>query len=359
MEKRKTLEEFNFLKVIAMITVVLQHSMAVYSNWFRVPRISSQFYKFVNSFLSSYHVYMFVFVSGYLYYYTRYELNRNDDNRTFVYKKYRRLIVPYFCISLLYVMPIRMFTEKSNFSIYNIMNDIILSKNSAHLWFLLMLFGVFVVFRILEKRIESGNIKILCIMFYGAYIVGKLIEKSQVLNILQIHKVLQFAIFFYIGFILRKYNRTILKRVKKVNVLVVLGIQILLTSGVYFLNLYCRSMLVKGISVLIEPIVPLVGILFWYLIIIKILEFKPNIINTKIYVFLKENNFTIYLIHMPIIQLVLIYLYDKNILPTLLVTTCFIISMLISSTLSVVINKFRITKIIFGLDSKKIFCKTK
>lgn len=357
MEKTNQLEEFNFLKIIAMLTVVLQHSMALYSDWFRVPKINSEFYKFTNSYLSSYHVYMFVFISGYLYYYVRYELNKNEDNKTFIYKKYRRLIVPYICVYLLYVMPIRNFTEKSDLSINTVFNDMVLSKNSAHLWFLLMLFGVFIIFKIFEDKIQKGNTKALICLFYVSYIAGRFMEKNQTLNILQIPKILQFILLFYIGFIFMKNNKILINKIKESNIWVVLFVQILLISSIYLLRSSSETMVVKGVSVLIEPTISLIGIMLWYLVVIKMLKIMPNITNTKVYKFLKEKNFIIYLLHMPIIQIILSYLYNTNISPTLLVIICFVVSMSISSVLAVLINKFRITKIIFGVDNKKIFNK--
>lgn len=334
-------EKLDCLKIFAMISVVLQHSMAVYVNWFRTPKINSEFYAFFNNYLSSYHIYIFIFVSGYLYFYTTYEIKKKETIIEFIIKKFKRLIIPYILISIFYVYPIRIITNKSyGLSLYNIVNDIFLSKNPSHLWFLLMLFWIFIIFRVLDERIKKYNKVVMLLTLYILFIVGKILNKFNLLNILQISNVIQYIIFFYAGFICRMKFKIIECKLNNIKISHLFIIQIILIFIKQFLN-NNQSIIMQLIVVIMDPLIAFIGIALFYLIVNIILSLNENIVDSKIYLFLKYNNFNIYLLHMPIIQIILSVIYDKMISPTVLVLICFTISIWISSIISIILNKYK------------------
>ena len=139
MEKANRFNEISIMRVLAMIMIVAFHSMCFYNGrWSKVDAIDIPFWHRLSYFLDVIDLNMFVFISGYLYgylyiyrnkYYKRWEVIRN---------KAIRLLISYLFwgIPMAIVWPWN--TWRSLF--YGI----------GHLWFLLMLFGVFTLAVILQ-----------------------------------------------------------------------------------------------------------------------------------------------------------------------------------------------------------------
>ena len=69
------LDNCNYIKAILMLFVVLQHSMAIYSGvWGPFePVHNSLVFNKLSSIISTFHIYGFVLVSGYIFYFKRFE----------------------------------------------------------------------------------------------------------------------------------------------------------------------------------------------------------------------------------------------------------------------------------------------
>ena len=136
----------NFAKTVLMLIVVLCHSAVFYGgNWFTVlePTQTNQYLTSLSSWLGTFHVQAFTLISGYIFYFLRKESGRYSDFKSFIINKARRLLVPYFAVSLFWVIPIGCMFY--NYTINEVFNQFVLVQSPAQLWFLLMLFNVFMI----------------------------------------------------------------------------------------------------------------------------------------------------------------------------------------------------------------------
>lgn len=139
MENSKRFDEISIMRVLAMTMIVAFHSMCFYNGrWAKVNAITIPFWTKLSTFLDVVDLNMFVFISGYLYGYLYIYRNKYRHPSEVIRIKAVRLLLPYFFwgITMVIVWP---WNKWSN-----------LYYGVGHLWFLLMLFGVFTVTVILQ-----------------------------------------------------------------------------------------------------------------------------------------------------------------------------------------------------------------
>ena len=224
-----------FLKSILMLIIVFYHSILFWKgNWFTpiTPTEEPTLLKYTAIFLSTFHVHTFTFVSGYIYYYIRYEKESYNDRLAFVLNKTKRLLVPYIFVSIIWVIPITQYFF--NYPMKKIITDYLFATSPSQLWFLLMLFCVFIMFYFLSDFIKKHTITglVLLLMLYGVGGIGQLLLP----NIFQIFAALRFMIFFYIGFKFRQFD--ILKSMKKRFLFIETFIEILLFIIYIYIFIY-------------------------------------------------------------------------------------------------------------------------
>ena len=132
MEQSKKFDEISIMRVMAMTMIVAFHSMCFYNGrWAKVDAIMIPFWYKTSSFLDVIDLNMFVFISGYLYGYLYIFRNKYRHPFEVVRTKARRLLIPYFFwgIPMVLVWPWNTWFK--------------LWCGVGHLWFLMMLFGVF------------------------------------------------------------------------------------------------------------------------------------------------------------------------------------------------------------------------
>lgn len=160
----------NFAKAILMLLIVLCHSASYYgSTWFTAagPVVKHEELACMASWLGTFHVAGFTLISGYIYYAMKKEYGKYDKLGPFLKNKVFRLLVPYVAVSILWVVPISDFFY--HYSVSDILHKYILGEAPAQLWFLLMLFGVFVI---AHTIFEKFNNKILLPIIIFLYFIG-------------------------------------------------------------------------------------------------------------------------------------------------------------------------------------------
>lgn len=132
----------SLLRALAMLTVVLHHSLCYYAVWSR-PITDPAFkacgeyaYAVVAMFVKQTNLPVFLMLSGYLYAYLLFVRGKYGDARQFVWGKTKRLLIPYVFWALMLIM----FFPLEHHCLAN------LPVNFCHLWFLLMLFEVSLIF---------------------------------------------------------------------------------------------------------------------------------------------------------------------------------------------------------------------
>lgn len=155
--KKNSVDNISILKNLALIFVLLGYAGCIYAGkWqYSVVNKDSQILKYITEYIYSFHMPLFVFISGYIYNYNRECLGKYNSTKNFIFNKLKRLIIPYFLVSITFMIPLQMifsiYADEKSY-IYRIINDTLLAQRPSHLWYLLMLFNLFIIFRIIEKK---------------------------------------------------------------------------------------------------------------------------------------------------------------------------------------------------------------
>lgn len=197
MEKKTRFDEISVMRVLAMTMIVGFHSLCFYNGrWVKVDAIFVPFWYKVSCFLDVIDLNMFVFISGYLYGYLYIYRNKYRHPSEVILLKAKRLLIPY----LFWGTPMALIWPWNTWTK--------LFYGVGHLWFLLMLFGVFTFTVILQllnaQRVKfTGRLGIFLIV--AAYISGLLFSKYFYGgNFLCINKILYYFPAFMIGYVCAK-----------------------------------------------------------------------------------------------------------------------------------------------------------
>lgn len=200
------------LRALAIITVVLGHSMIIYSSsWNIMSTVNeSGLFDRLKWFINLYQMELYFFISGFLFYKT---VCKDIPYYEFIKGKIRRLLVPYFCFGLLWMLPIKIILNIPSYRDYDISDILyryVIGFDNGHLWFLYALFTIFVILyafnRVLIKRKWGALILILC-MF--------LMIKGININVFNVSSAVKYMFWFQLGYVLnsmtkQRYNILIL-----------------------------------------------------------------------------------------------------------------------------------------------------
>ncbi len=189
-------DEISIMRVMAMLMIIVFHSMCFYNGrWVKFDAITIPFWYKLSTFLDSIDLNMFVFISGYLYGYLYIYRNKYHHPSEVILNKTIRLLVPY-CIwgFVMTLFP---------FSVWPM-----LFYGISHLWFLLMLFGVFtltVVLQLLNAQRFKFTYKTGLALIVSAYILMYAFQKFiNPKDMLCANRVLYYFQAFMIGYVCAK-----------------------------------------------------------------------------------------------------------------------------------------------------------
>ena len=343
MQKQITkIDDLDFAKTILMAFVIIGHCCAFWTGeWFSVikPAFNSPMLSILAKWLNTFHIYGFVLISGFIYA----KIIKNggySSLKDFLWKKVKRLLIPYFFVSIIWVIPLSNYFF--NFTGEQILQNYVLMKAPEHLWFLPMLFGVFVFFHLFRLSLRFETLTITCIILY---VISFFIPPEY--NYFQIIKVCQFIPFFLIGYIFgfKKENvwREDLNKKRGLSnpfiLLILIIINLLLSAVLSMPEPFRGFRIVLGAIVNYEGAISIVSILVYL--------GHHLILNNKVYHCFSNNNFTIYLFHQPIIYYTLYY-FNGCINPCLNAIINLIIAVIGSLLISLILRKFRYTRVLLG-----------
>ncbi|ELC8380985.1 acyltransferase [Clostridium perfringens] len=338
----KTFKNCAFVKVILMILVVLYHSMALWltNGWFNQPPMQHSIYlNIIARWLNTFHIYTFTFVSGYIFSCLRYENKRYREFKPFLIVKAKRLLIPYLFTVVIWAAPWNYFFFNSNKK--EIIKKYFLGVSPSQLWFLLMLFIVFIIAYFLSDLLYDRIIYgiIISLMLYGIGLIGGI----ALTNYFQVFTACKYFIFFYIGIQVEHYGFKQLNRIPLVLYIILDIIFFLL----YIIFLDKIGIFYKIVGIGLEFILHVIGCLMVFIILNRIAS-KVQYEKSKLYLFLKKYNFTIYLFHQQVIYWV-INLLNGKISSVSLLAMNFIIAMIVSSIIAILLGKIKITRILVGM----------
>lgn len=341
-ENLEWLKNCSFIKMILMLLVILGHSTALWVGWFnQEPVFSSRAIGHVSKIIGSFHIYSFILISGYIYAFSK---KKYISMRSFVKNKFKRLILPYIFVSIVWVIPFHI--NYFNDGIKEIINSYIFGKGPSQLWFLLMLFNVFVIVTMIEK-IFKIQISIIIIIFI--YILGILGEHFD-LNFYQVFTACKYLLYFYFGTLLyEKYLKFFLKIHSIIYIILFLLLYICKESLLLFdYGKYLNFIILNIINIGVFSSGSIMGFIVLGRIGQNIKKRETNFLKNFLYNFLEKYNFINYLFHQQIIYIIINNLNGK-VSSITLVFFNFFISLILSSIIGILLRKIKITRYIFRI----------
>lgn len=330
---RERIVELDIMKFWGILLVVLGHVTNMYTPMGLIqPVTSSERIGYISYFIYQFHMPLFVFVSGSVYAYQYEILNTRYSFWSLVKKKSIRLIIPYTFFGILLAFFMVGLEFRDDFSEY-LYNGILLSKDSRHLWYVLMLFEVFIFFWLMNSIVEMFRLSkwwLLAIAFIS-YLFANLIP-----YVFQLSTALRYLFWFTLGYLFVLYKEVICKVVNNY----LLG-GVILVTGLF--SSHDLSFRVPFIS----TIVAIAGILLFYHISC---DFK-RISNYKLFQLISSNSYGIYLYHVIIIYF-WFFLFKDCCIPSLLMVVLSFISSLVLSILLTEITRKMGLGIVIGEKKK-------
>jgi fucose 4-O-acetylase-like acetyltransferase len=315
-------ENISLLKNYGIVLVIIGHGLSVFRGGHPFTSlIPSSFLKNLSIYISIYHMPLFFFASGFIY---KYKLPNAQNN--FIKKKISRLVIPYFTIGILYLIPIWLYTK-----VYHGVKDIFwgffLSNNPGHLWFVLALFHVFIFFHLFKKWIFKTNPWIVFLIFYlfnGA---------ASHLPYFQVDNAMRYMIYFYLGCIIFK-NKNNFENTKYI-------IPIL-----FILHIITSILILNKVKIGIGGAV--IAVLFFYLIYSKLINLYPHLVLNNVYKVIDKNNYLLYLFHEPLMFIFYYHFAKCGFNPYILLTGCLTFSVAISLFACKIVWKFKYLRVLTG-----------
>lgn len=353
--KENLLSNIVLLRCFAILVVVLGHSMIIYSdNWsIFQARNQSVFFSIVKKYIDIFQMPLFIFVSGYVYSFVKLERHKYKDFIPFLKNKFKRLIIPFVCVAVFYVLPIRKLVhyepyEGQSFLTF-LFENVLLGKDTGHLWYLPTIFFIFLIFYLIENRVLRKSPYLINLLVLGILSC----VCSLLPDILYIKFVTQYLLFFYLGYLIRDLLKDRERKKERTNITYVLIMILFLLQfvGLVFNNLlseYASQPVYSLIITVGQRVGSVCSILFFYFLFVKINDVFPRLSENKYINFVDKESFPIYLFHSPIIYIMLFFLADKDINPFVLISINFIVCTLGSILISKGIQKTNKLNFIIG-----------
>lgn len=343
--KEKELQTVTFVKVIMMLLVVLGHVTAVYTGagWGGItPLNDNRILALLSNWVGTFHTQTFTFASGYLFYMLRYEKGGYRNPGKDITRRVKQLCIPYITAALLWVIP-------SHWLVFGFKNDelipfLLLGKAPGQLWFLIMLFGVFLIFYCFSDIIMKIKPALCIVVLLVVSIFGSVAGHfSMIFTVFRFSTILQYMIYFYLGFLVRKRSY---KYWKKLNTVLFSVAHITL-----FVILQLTAEQVGYIQYLRICIVPLCSILAIYTAMGISYNFtSKKSVEGTLFKLLSGTSMGIYLLHQQILYLTL-RITNFEWIPSLIWSLInFVLAILISHLLTMIISKFKVGRFLIGLD---------
>lgn len=330
----------DLLRAVGISLVVLRHSFSPFRNSWDVSKYYeySLIADFTGSYISTISMPLFVFISGYIYYFLRNNLGKYSTYKILFNKKSRRLIVPYLVLAPIYIYFFLDYTSITSFLAH-------LWTGSGHLWFLLMMYIMFLSYYKFENYLCNHVIISLLI---GLFLYA-LILPLNYLGLDPLVRVCKFFIFFQLGNLFNKHSLTILKYLKDKVLLLFLLHLILFVTYFYFVqileNKYALFAL-KQFTLLLS----ILALCFVYGFLNVIIVLYPRFVTKlkPLIEFTNLNSYYIYLIHQPLLKIFFTFLFVQQMPMVLAIIAAFTGSMSISILIGNFLMKQKIGRALIG-----------
>lgn len=318
---------YDIIKVITVLLVVLAHSTRMYTpEGAFSPLLQSEFLAKTTQYIYTFHMPLFIFVSGAVYALCI-QMGKYTDSRAFLSNKAKRLLAPYFIFGFLYVAPVMCLTGLATQSFFAYCyNGIVLSLNSRHLWFLEALFWIFVFTVPIRKWFLKSHVSrfVLLILSVSAYAASRFMPDE-----FQINAAFNYQIFFVMGAVFHFYYDRLLSYFMRFKYVTWLLPIIMLGIFVYNPNAITKN------------IYRVIGIIMILMVSLFLAEWT-KISESKLFLLLKDYSMGIYLFHPMIIYLGYYWLGSKPIPPAILSSGIATASIVLSVATAKLVRKLKL-----------------
>lgn len=324
---RRKLNFLDYAKILTAILVVLGHILRMYTGkgLFK-PLEGNQFSSLTCDYVYTFHMPLFFMISGGVFFILKRKSDRYKKMSSFVLNKTRRLILPYLCFSFLVMLTMWYIGDiKDSIWRYFLFNYIF-AFGCRHLWFLLVLYVISIFFFCFESKIYTKNIFFL--LFLICYYIADFFTYA-----FQIASILNYSIFFYLGYQAMKNFGKISIYITAKNFLLIMFFSICLFY-LYLqvnINLFPKSL---------ELVLSVLGS-YMVISVSYFLEKKIKIGTTRIFQFYSYT-FSIYLFHPMIIYLIFYHFRFIQMDSYLMLVGSFILSISVSILLAKIFRKLKL-----------------
>lgn len=348
MNKREYLNEIILIRIFAILSVVVGHSIIVYSGWgWYTMQVPSGFLRELKEIIDVYQMPLFISLSGYLFYYLKIECGKYTNFILFLKSKFQRILIPYIMVGIFYMIPLRIF---GNYAAYDgkttlniIIYDLLMGKDPGNLWFLPVLFIIFVIFFFYATYIFKQN-NYLIFLFFLVFFIISLIS-YRVPNIFFISRAMYYAVFFFFGFHLFSFRDILIKRS---TIILIISGTLQFSNRILPTITLANNIYSKALNDSVLLVVSLFSCLFFYTLFIKLSEKSQKLTTNSKVSFIDNNSFGLYLFHSPLIYPILNYFTNFRINPFLFSLFLFITISSISLLLTDFLSKSKHLRFIVG-----------
>lgn len=153
--KMNRIIQLDIAKAICIILVVIGHY---------IPSNSPSWYIIIHDIIYTFHMPLFMFASGYIYIATKKEISYT----TFIKKKLKRLMIPYFSTSII-IITIKLLTQKSMnvenpVTIFSYVKMFYMPEAGYFLWFIWSLWWMFIIIPLIKTPKMHSAFFLLCLI---------------------------------------------------------------------------------------------------------------------------------------------------------------------------------------------------
>lgn len=323
----KRIPYISLLQAFAILCVIVGHVTRVYYSqgaYWHIPAYSSAFFDGLARFLYTFHLPLFVFISGYL---AERTLHKNPAIKAFIERRMERLLVPFWGWGLFYSLPIWIMLGLPN----GRLDYFFVGLNTGHLWFLPMLFMVTMAYLPLRKLPQKLDFAVLIALICFYFL------KKSAMDYFGIYRIPEFLLYYYLGakfFITENFEFCNNSKVR------------MWLTAIAFLVFFSAEYLAFGYNyrpMWVELTIGVSGVTFLVFFAKIIAEHYGEFIERDWGVqFLSLNLLTVYVLHEPLMEIILKYLDWGNAYPP--APTClilFVTTMVGTVLLTLLYNKIR------------------
>lgn len=348
--KRERVCVYDWLRLIATVLVVIGHSRYISMDaanggvHYVMPEFTNPaFYSYIVSFFGlmvsyiySFHMQLFFFLSGAV---LRLKPLKSFD--AFCVDKVKRLIVPYFAVGFLFMLPVKYFsgfyTKEGLHMAYRVFYN---GSDNDHLWFLTALFWCMLLFVVLKKICQRFEVNS-DMFLLGVCMVIQMWSPQMSFDILEMKRGIGYIGWFALGYFFERIRKEQLSRLPKWS-----KISLCIVTGLLFvLNI--------KVGIFEDNMNIICGCLFAYFMAEACSIIFRRLENTGFYKVLMRNLFAIYLFHNPLEFVILKIFMTSTLLATawgcylylfLRIIGVMIVSVLIGEVVRFVMKGFSLKK---------------